>query len=102
MSATIGTTLDYANSYSHDQFQRHTALVQQGQSGGDAVTAKRITFGYNLLSQRNSIDRFQSTGTSTPVAETDFTFDGANRLRPTPMVATGPLATKIERQNHRT
>ncbi len=80
MSATIGTTLDFANSYSYDQLQRLTTLVQQGQSGGNAVTAKRITFGYNALSQRTSIDRFQSTGTSNPVAETDFTFDGANRL----------------------
>ncbi len=54
--------------------------MQQGQTGGNAVTAKHVTFGYNPLSQLTQIARYQSTGTSNAVATTTNTFDTANRL----------------------
>jgi RHS repeat-associated protein len=80
LKATIGSTLDFKNTYQFDKLQRLTDIVQQGQSGGNTVIAKHITQSFNALSQRTQIARYQSTGTSNSVATTDFTFDTANRL----------------------
>ena len=80
LKASIASTLDFKNTYQYDQLQRLTDLVQQGQSGGNTVLAKHLTFAYNALSQRTQIARYQSTGTSNAVATTDFTYDSANRL----------------------
>ena len=80
LKATITSTLDFKNTYQYDQLQRLTDIVQQGQSGGNSVTAKHITQSYNALSQRTQIARYQSTGTTNAVATTDFTYDSANRL----------------------
>ncbi len=54
--------------------------IQQGQSGGNAVTSKRATIAYNALGQRTTLARFQSTGTTNAVATTDYTYDTINRL----------------------
>jgi RHS repeat-associated protein len=80
LKATIASTLDFKNTYQYDKLQRLTDIVQQGQSGGNSVTAKHITQSFNALSQRTQIARYQSTGTTNPVATSDFTFDTANRL----------------------
>jgi RHS repeat-associated protein len=80
LKATIASTLDFKNTYQYDKLQRLTDIVQQGQSGGNSVTAKHITQSFNALSQRTQIARYQSTGTTNAVATTDFTFDTANRL----------------------
>jgi RHS repeat-associated protein len=80
LKATIGTTLDFKNSYQYDKLQRLTDIVQQGQSGGNAVAAKHFTQSYNSLSQRTNISRYQSTGLTNAVATSDFTYDTSNRL----------------------
>jgi len=80
LKATITSTLDFKNTYQYDKLQRLTDIVQQGQSGGNAVLAKHASFAYNALSQRTQIARYQSTGTTNAVATTDFTYDSANRL----------------------
>ncbi|MCU0719386.1 MAG: hypothetical protein MUC83_06765 [Pirellula sp.] len=54
--------------------------IQQGQSGGNAVTSKRATIAYTALGQRTTLARFQSTGTTNAVATTDYTYDTINRL----------------------
>ncbi len=77
---TIGGANDFKNTYQYDALQRLTDIVQQGQSGGNAVTAKHLTFTYNVLSQRTNIARYQSTGTTNAVATTDYTYDTGNRL----------------------
>jgi hypothetical protein len=80
LKASIGSTLDFKNTYQYDQLQRLTDIIQQGQSGGNTVLAKHVTFAYNAQSQRTQIARYQSTGTTSAVATTDFTYDSANRL----------------------
>ncbi len=80
LKATIGGVNDFKNTYQYDALQRLTDNVQQGQSGGNAVTAKHLTFTYNVLSQRTNIARYQSTGTTNAVATTDYTYDTGNRL----------------------
>ncbi|MEI8210900.1 MAG: hypothetical protein WCI02_02020 [Planctomycetota bacterium] len=61
VKASIGSTLDLKNTYQFDTLNRLTDIVQQGQSGGNSVTAKHITQSYNALSQRTQIARYQST-----------------------------------------
>ena len=80
LKATIGSTLDFKNTYQYDALNRLVETIQQGRSGGNAVTSKRVTQSYNALSQRTGISRYQSTGTSNLVASTSFSFDTANRL----------------------
>ncbi|MDX1928385.1 MAG: RHS repeat-associated core domain-containing protein, partial [Pirellulaceae bacterium] len=80
LKATIGSTLDFRNTYQFDTLGRVTEMIQQSQAGGNAVTAKRAAFEYNKLNQRTSLTRYQSTGTSNLVAATDYTYDTVNRL----------------------
>lgn len=80
LKGTIGSTNDFRNTYTYDAMQRLTEIVQQGQSGGNAVTSKRVTQSFNVMNQRTNIARFQSTGTTNPVATTDFAYDTINRL----------------------
>ncbi|MDX1930784.1 MAG: RHS repeat-associated core domain-containing protein, partial [Pirellulaceae bacterium] len=80
LKATIGSTLDFRNTYQFDTLGRVTEMIQQSQVGGNAVTAKRAAFAYNKLNQRTSVTRYQSTGTSNFVATTDYTYDTVNRL----------------------
>ncbi|MDX1928383.1 MAG: RHS repeat-associated core domain-containing protein, partial [Pirellulaceae bacterium] len=80
LKATIGSTLDFRNTYQFDTLGRVTEMIQQSQAGGNAVTAKRAVFEYNKLNQRTSLTRYQSTGTSNFVAATDYTYDTVNRL----------------------
>ena len=51
LKATIGSTLDFRNTYQFDTLGRVTEMIQQNQSGGNAVTAKRAVFEYNKLDQ---------------------------------------------------
>ena len=80
LKATNGSANDFKNTYQYDALQRLTDIVQQGQSGGNAVTSKHITLAYNALSQRTNLARYQSTGTTSAVASTDYTYDTINRL----------------------
>jgi RHS repeat-associated protein len=81
LSATVGGTADFANTYQYDSLQRLTDLVQQSQSGGNAVTAKHLSMAYNTLGQSTTISRYQSAATSNPVATSTSTYDTANRLK---------------------
>jgi hypothetical protein len=66
LKATIGATADFRNSYTYDALQRLTGIVQQSQSGGNSVTAKRVAFSYNNLGQRTQIARFKVLELRTP------------------------------------
>ncbi len=63
-----------------DSLGRLTEIVQQSQSGGNAVTAKRVAIDYNALNQRTKLTRYHSTSSSNLVASTDYTYDTVNRL----------------------
>ena len=80
LRATIGGSADFKNTYAYDNLNRMTQVIQQSQSGGNAVAPKRIDFAYNAAGQFTQLDRYQSTGTSNDVAQTFFTFDGMGRL----------------------
>jgi RHS repeat-associated protein len=80
LKATIGSTLDFRNTYQFDTLGRVTEMIQQNQSGGNAVTAKRAVFEYNTLNQRTKLTRYQSTGTSNLVGSTEYAYDTVSRL----------------------
>jgi RHS repeat-associated protein len=80
LRASIGSRLDFKNTYAYDKLNRLTEIIQTSQTGGSAVAAKRVSFDYNSLGQRTQLSRFQSTGTTNAVATTTFSYDPANRL----------------------
>jgi YD repeat-containing protein len=59
---------------------RQTRVTQDAQPGGNGVSAKRVDFAYNAAGQFTQIDRYQSTGTSSGVAQTFLAYDGMGRL----------------------
>ncbi|MEI8211056.1 MAG: hypothetical protein WCI02_02830 [Planctomycetota bacterium] len=58
LKASIGSSLDFKNTYRFDTLNRLTDLIQQGQSGGNAVLAKHVTFAYNAESQHTQITKY--------------------------------------------
>jgi RHS repeat-associated protein len=80
LRASGSGTLDFRNIYSYDKLNRLTEVIQTNQTGGNSVLPKRVTMAYNALGQRTQLARFQSTGSTNPVATTDYTYDTANRL----------------------
>ena len=80
LASTIGGTADFKNEYNYDNLNRMTRVTQQGQTGGNTVSTKRVDFAYNALDQFTTIDRYQNTGGSNIVAQTTFAYDTANRL----------------------
>ncbi len=80
LSATIGSTADFLNSFSYDNLHRLTSLNQQSQSGGNTVATKLADFAYNKLNQLTTIDRYQNTGRTNEVAQTSYSYDTGNRL----------------------
>ncbi len=79
LKAKISSTNDFKTDFSYDTLGRMTDIVQQGNSG-NAVASKHVTLAYNKLGQFTSFNRYESTGTSSQVASTDFTYDTLNRL----------------------
>jgi RHS repeat-associated protein len=79
-SATVGLTDDYLNTYTYDTLGRLTQLSQTSQSGGNAVTNKRVDFDYNAASQLTVLSRYASLNTASPVADTEYGYDDAGRL----------------------
>jgi RHS repeat-associated protein len=62
LSATIGGTADFLNTYSYDTLSELTVLQQTQQSGGNTVAPKEIDYAYNVFGQ--------------VVARGDYTFVG--------------------------
>lgn len=90
-SAIIDSNADYLNTYSYDTLGRLTRAVQAGQSGGNAVSAKRVEFGYDAAGQKTSVLRRASATTSNSVAASDYFYDQAGRL--TTLAHTGLVGT---------
>ncbi len=80
LAATLDGTPDFQNDYAYDQLRRLTEVTQTGQSGAFWVDTKRVAFDYNSIGQRTAINRFESLDATKPVADSDFTYDSANRL----------------------
>ena len=80
LSATVNGTADFQNTYSYDKLDEMTQVVQSGQTGGNSVAYKWVTFNYEPDGQFASIDRYAGTSDSSLVVEGDYGYDGAGRL----------------------
>jgi RHS repeat-associated protein len=80
LAATIGTTADFVNDYSYDALGRMARVMQQDQSGGNAVADKRVNFDYSPTGQFSQIRRYADLLESESVAQTDFSYDAIGRL----------------------
>ncbi len=82
LAATVNGTADSLNNYTFDADQRLTDETQQGQSGGNGVAPKQITFGFNPLGQFTSIARydFVGVGPMVDIATGAYSYDTATRL----------------------
>jgi YD repeat-containing protein len=80
LAAAIDGTDDFLHTYTYDDLYRLTRVTQAEQSGGNAVSDKRVDFAYNALGQWSSIARYASLDTSELVATTGYSYDLANRL----------------------
>jgi RHS repeat-associated protein len=81
LSATIGATADFANSYAYDGLGRMTRVEQLGQSGGNGVAAKRVDLSYNALGQFTEIVRqTKPSSTWNEVATSTYGYDSLHRL----------------------
>ena len=80
LSATIGGTADFANTYTFDKLNRMTRVQQTGQTGGNAVATKRVDFAYDAASRPQTIKRYADTAATKLAVQTTYTFDNASRL----------------------
>ena len=80
LSATIGGTADFLDTYSYNAAQWLTSITQQGQDGGDTVGGEHVTFNYDASGDNTGESLYQSTDTSALVAKETSAYDGAGRL----------------------
>lgn len=84
LSATVGGTPDFLNSYSFDTLRRMTAETQQGQPNGNAVATKGISFGLDPIGDITSIQRYtnitQPPSPATDAADTTLTYNSLGQL----------------------
>jgi RHS repeat-associated protein len=78
--AAIGSTADFKNTYGHDNLDRLTVVMQQGQAGGNAVADKRVDFGYLADGQYDQITRYADLAGTQLVAASTYGYDGAGQL----------------------
>jgi RHS repeat-associated protein len=76
VSETINGQPGAVTAYTYDGLNRMTRITQ---SGGGAAE-KRIDFEYNALGQTIELDRFADLAGTRPVIQSDFAYDGMNRL----------------------
>jgi RHS repeat-associated protein len=80
LTATIGSTADFKNTYAYDDLNRLTQLLQQGQSGGNAVAVKRVDFDYNAAGQYTQLRRYQDASATEHAGTTNYGYDDIGRL----------------------
>jgi len=61
LTATVGGTADFQNTYLYDPLSRMTSVRQTGQTGGNTVAQKRVDFEYNAIDQFTKITRYKDT-----------------------------------------
>ncbi len=80
LSATIGGTVDFVNTYAYDPLGRLTMLTQTDNSGY-TVADKRIDFTYDAAGRYSTIARYADLAATQEVAVATYTFDDINRLK---------------------
>jgi RHS repeat-associated protein len=83
LTALLGGSVDFQNTYTYDDLHRLTSLQQQAGGSGpgaNAVAEKRVDFSYNAASQITQLTRYADTSGLEFVAHTFYDYDGIGRL----------------------
>jgi len=80
LSAQIGATQDFVNTYAYNSSGRLVRVEQSGEVGGNAVAEKRVDFAYDAQGRTTAITRYADLAGTQLVADTTFTYDSAGRL----------------------
>jgi YD repeat-containing protein len=80
LTAAVGGSADFRDTYQYDRLSRLTDLRQDAQPGSSNVAAKHLTLGYNGVDQLASVQRSGGPTGSTLVAGTTFSYDPGDRL----------------------
>ena len=78
LSAVIGTTPDFSNTYSYDNLGELTQIEQTG-TGGNTVADKQVDLTYDPNGRLAAVDCYQGAAYA-PVAQSAYTYDDASRL----------------------
>jgi hypothetical protein len=77
LQASFGGMTVVSNSYQYDDLNR----LQWIKQSGSAVSDKRVDFTWDSAGRADTVTRYQSLGQTHLVAVSDYSFDGASRLR---------------------
>jgi hypothetical protein len=78
LSAKIGGTADFVNSYSYDS-QNREVQVAQGSAGGNTVDTKLVNFSYDADGEMKSIDRY-AKGSTTDLAASVYGYSSSGQV----------------------
>ncbi|GAB6188118.1 RHS repeat-associated core domain-containing protein [Thermopirellula anaerolimosa] len=81
LAATLNGTRDFKNRYFYDNLGRVTYITQTSQSGGNPVATKWVSFSYDAAGQVTELTRYADLAGTQLVAQSDYTYDQAGRLR---------------------
>ena len=81
LSATIGSTADFVNSYQYDSSNREVQATQGPASGKSNVNPKTVRFTYDADGEVSTIDRFNALNTgSCHVVKSSYGYDPFGRI----------------------
>jgi RHS repeat-associated protein len=80
LAASIDGTADLKDTFGYNNLDELTSETQQGQSGGNAVAAEGVSFGYDPVGNVTTSGHFSDTSMSTSVFTTTNTYDHIERL----------------------
>jgi RHS repeat-associated protein len=80
LAATIAGTADFENTFSYDTLARVSSIIQQNQTGGNAVAEKRADFSYDDSGAFTQISRYADAAGTELALNTFYAYDDAGRL----------------------
>ena len=81
LSATIGGTADFVNTYSYDSSDREVQVTQGPAAGKSNVDPKTVSFTYDADGEVSTIDRFNALNTASGhVVKTTYGYDSFGRI----------------------
>ncbi|ASV76677.1 hypothetical protein THTE_4076 [Thermogutta terrifontis] len=81
LKTQVNGTAEFVNQWTYDNLGRVIRITQGPQPGGRAVAEKRVDLAYDAAGQLVSLTRYADLAGTQLVAQSDYTYDQAGRLR---------------------
>ena len=81
LKTQVNGTAEFVNQWTYDNLGRVIRITQGPQPGGRAVAEKRVDLTYDAAGQLVSLTRYADLAGTQLVAQSDYTYDQAGRLR---------------------